>query len=144
VLGTEFDVRASPRDAETDVLVRSGRVALSSTDTRKGAARILTTGERGTIDQSGSVRVQNGIDTDSALAWTQGTLVFRAAPLRDVIPELERWYDLRIRLSDPELSSRRITASFTNESVDLVLQTLGELIPARWSRTGREVTFSPM
>jgi transmembrane sensor len=143
VLGTEFDVRAYPETGATEVVVRSGRVALSPPSEAEAQTRVLTSGDRGTVEPGGEVRVENGLDTSDATAWTQGRLVFRAAPASEVVAELERWYGLRIQLTDPAMGERRITAVFTNEPVDLMLQTMADLLRARWQRADREVVFSP-
>jgi transmembrane sensor len=142
VLGTEFDVRAYAGSTATEVLVRSGRVALSASSDSVAEPRILTGGDRGTVAESGDIRVENGVDTSAGLAWTAGTLIFRAAPVPEVVTELERWYGLRIRLADPAMRERRITATFANEPVDLVLQTMAELLGADWKRADGEVIFS--
>jgi transmembrane sensor len=144
VLGTEFAVRAVAGTEETEVIVRTGRVAIRSSVHPEAAARVLGGGDRGRIQGTGEIQVQSGVDIDAALAWTAGTLAFRGTPLRDVVLQLEQWYGIRIRLANPGLEERRITATFTNEPVEIVLQTVADLLDLRWQRTGQEVVFSPI
>ena len=54
-------------------------------------------------------------DVDALIGWTTGALAFRGTPLRDVVPELEGWFDLQIRIADSGLGDRRITATFHGE-----------------------------
>jgi len=76
--------------------------------------------------------VRRGVDVDRYLAWTKGVLAFDGTPLSEVMPALERWYNVEIRLSDSALAARRLTATFQNEPIDLVLKrialTLGLLV----------------
>jgi transmembrane sensor len=144
VLGTEFDVQAYPGDAATRVVVRSGRVAIRGDAAAESGARVLEPGDRGVVSPDGAVQVESGVDADALLLWTTGTLAFRNTPLREVIPEIERWFDVRIRMADPTLARRRITATFRDDPLDMVLQTLAELTDAQVHRTGREVVFSPL
>jgi transmembrane sensor len=142
VLGTEFEVRA--HDGEpTEVVVRSGRVAVGSPDASLAEATALTGGDRGLIGpERSSLRVESGVDVDQILAWTHGVLAFQAAPATEVLSQLEHWYDLRIRLADPALAERRITATFGSDPLEVTLDIVADLIGARWQRVGEEVVFS--
>lgn len=142
VLGTEFDVRAYP-GVPAQVAVNSGRVEVRALSRDPSEARALTRGERATIDPLGSVDVEAAVDLDALLAWTQGRLVFRGAALREVVPELEGWLDVEIRVTDSILSARRITATFEGESPDVVLSAVAELVGARIERAGRQVVLVP-
>jgi transmembrane sensor len=143
VLGTKFDVRSYPGSDETEVVVRSGRVALRSDSAPEASARVLIRGQRGIAHPNGIVQVESITDPEARLAWTSGSLSFERAPLREVVPELERWFDLKIRITDPVLAERRITATFRNERLDEVLETIAELVDGQVKRVGKQVVFSP-
>jgi transmembrane sensor len=83
------------------------------------------------------------VDADQYLAWTTGRLVFRDAPLRQVVSELARWYDLDVRLTDPSIGGLRLTTSFQNEPLSEVLDAVGAALQVHIERTGRAVTISP-
>jgi transmembrane sensor len=143
VLGTKFDVRSYPGSDETEVVVRSGRVALRPEAAPEATARVLTRGQRGIAHANGIVDVESIADPDAVLAWTSGKLRFERAPLREVVPELERWFDLKVRITDPDLAERRITATFGDERLDEILATIAELVNGHVEREGKEVVFSP-
>jgi transmembrane sensor len=143
VLGTEFGVRAYPGAVTAEVVVRSGRVAVRPSFASTSSARVLIRGDRGVVGTAGEVQVESGVDVDALLAWTAGDLSFRSTPLRDVAPELERWFDVEIEVTDPALGDRRITATFEQEPLDTVLRIVAELVDARVEREGRHVVFSP-
>jgi transmembrane sensor len=142
VLGTEFDVRAYPDAGPIQVVVRSGRVAVRAESSPESEARVLVRGDRGVVQADGEVRVESGSNVDDLLGWTQGTLAFHGTPLGEAVPELNRWFDVRIRIDDPRLNGRRITATFRDESLDLVLTTVAELVEAQVRRTGKDVVFT--
>lgn len=142
VLGTEFSVRAYADEPGVDVLVRSGRVALRGDEAPSTSGTVLTRGQAGHLDSTGQTSVRDGVDVALALAWTDGRLAFDRTPMREVLPRLERWYDLTIQLADSSLGERRITASFQGEPPERVITALALLLDARAERHGQAVTFS--
>ena len=130
-LGTAFVVRAYGDQNATEVVVIEGRVSLSRAETTSPAV-VLGLRDLGRLDASGPATVRRGVDVDRYLAWTKGVLAFDGTPLSEVMPALERWYNVEIRLSDSALAARRLTATFENEPIDLVLKrialTLGLLV----------------
>jgi len=140
VLGTKFGVRAYQGDSSVAVVVAEGRVGLAAAAGRQGSA-VLTRGDYARLDPAGRVRVERGVDVASYLAWTQGRLEFVNAPLRDVLPELARWYDLDLRLADSTLADRPLTASLGTESDAEMLRLLEASLDVRVRRSGRVVTL---
>ena len=130
-LGTAFVVTAYADQRTTEVVVTEGRVSLSRAETTSRAV-VLGLRDLGRLDASGPATVRRGVDVDRYLAWTKGVLAFDGTPLSEVMPALERWYNVEIRLSDSALAARRLTATFQNEPIDLVLKrialTLGLLV----------------
>ena len=157
VLGTKFVVRAYGTDTGVEVAVREGKVALSAAldrtligDTSRGPgavrAAVLTHGQVGRLPSGGEAAVVIGADAERYLAWTDGGLVFRDTPLRDVLGDLSRWYDLDVRFapgSEPELADRRFTGSFVNPKADDVLTFLALSTDVHVKRNGRTITVAP-
>ncbi len=141
VLGTKFDVRAYRDDSTIAVVVAEGTVALALADSVRAA--VLHHGDLARLDRGGAVHVEHGILLDRYLAWTEGRLEFVNAPLRAVLPELDRWYDVDIRLGDPALAAQPLTASLGTESADEMLRLLEASLQVRAERQGRLVTLYP-
>ena len=133
-LGTDFAVRNYTEDAGVQVVVRTGAVAMS------GVGR-LGAGDVGRLGSDGSSSVTRGVAVDSLLAWLDGRLIFRDAPLISVIAELRRWHDADVQLADPALGTLPFTGVLTDasfrSSIDLVAATLG----LRARRKGARVVF---
>src|SRR5439155_18958892 len=99
-------------------------------------ALVLQARDLGTLDPSGVPAVRRGVDVGRYLAWTRGVLAFDGTPLGDVVRTLGRWYNVEIRLADSALAARRLTATFQNESIDLVRQRIALTVGLRVERSG--------
>ena len=141
-LGTAFVVRAYPGDADVRVVVADGKVALRAAEAFSSAARVLERGQLGQLRIDGEMAVRQ-VDPDNYLSWTGGELVFDDTPLSEVIRQLERWYDLDVRLADSALASRPLTASFKDKTITQVLELLGPSLDVRYERDGRTVMLFP-
>jgi len=58
-----------------------------------------------------------------------------------VLPQLARWYDVDIRLGDSSIGARRLTATFRDQPVSVVLDLVGLSLGLRVERTGRTVVL---
>lgn len=158
-IGTTFGVRAYAADSGVRVVVASGAVALRRDAAQPAApaghvgvrhrdgdadstALLLGAGDMGILGRSGPGVVRRAVDLDRWLAWTRNRVVLVDVPLAEAIPELERTYDLEIRLADPSLAQRHLTATFSDQSLREILSTIALLLDARYERTGRTVTFT--
>ena len=132
-LGTAFVVTAYADQHTTEVVVTEGRVSLSRAETTSPAV-VLGLRDLGRLEATGRATVRRGVDVDRYLAWTKGVLAFDGTPLSEVMPALERWYNVEIRLSDSALAARRLTATFQNEPIDLVLKRIALTLGMRVER----------
>jgi transmembrane sensor len=135
-LGTAFVVRAYANQTATEVVVAEGHVALWRADTTTASRPALVLGARdlARLDSAGVATLRRGVDVRRYLAWTRGVLGFDGTPLSDVVLTLERWYNVEIRLADSTLGARRLTATFTNEPIDLVLKRIALTLGLRLER----------
>lgn len=115
VLGTRFGVRS--RSEATRVSVQEGRVLVEV-----AAESVMLGAEEGVEVRAGGHATR--LDADPArvsVAWTEGALAFHKTPLREVVEELERRYDLEVELSGDFAASRdslgtTLTATFPGMS----------------------------
>lgn len=135
VLGTTFSVRRYEGDTALRVVVAQGKVSVAS--------HILTSGDAATVRAGGFTQLSRGIDIASAMSWTTGQLTFRRTPLRDVIPELERWYGIYVSVTDPAILDRALTAAFLVDEPEGTLNSIAALLRVSMVRSGNQVTFGP-
>ena len=139
-IGTAFSIQTDERGG-IRVAVASGSVALGPHGADRGSAEVLRARDRATVNSSGIVGVERSAVSDDDLAWVQGRLVFRDAPVIQVGAELYRWYGVRLRVADSTLSNLHLTASFSGESVDRVLNVIALSLGARIERQGNVATL---
>jgi transmembrane sensor len=128
---TAFAVRAYEGDTVVLVWVTEGKVDVAL---REGRAKQ-------TVNAGEAVRVVSSEITpldenarDVAMSWLRDSLVFVDMPVKAVLPELERWYDLRPQLADPSLGDRRV-------SLRLALQSSGDALKAMADSARLQIGF---
>jgi transmembrane sensor len=132
-LGTRFVVRAYAGTGATEVVVAEGKVAVDTL--------VLERGQRARVPADGKVRFSRDVALDRYFAWTEGRLVFHDTPLGEVAVELERWYDIEVRLAEPRLEGRHLTASFGEVPVTEVFDRIAEPLALEIERDGRAYTI---
>jgi transmembrane sensor len=143
-VGTEFLVSAYPDAPGMRVVVANGMVALyGAPSTARRPLLTLAHGDLAELAVNGVATVTHDVNLAPYLAWTRGDLAFDGTRLGDVVPALERWYDVEIRLSDSLLAERRLTATFRRESLAQVLGLLALSLDVRVQRVGRTVLITP-
>lgn len=142
-LGTRFLVRAYADDPLTDVVVAEGLVAVGRADSAGAGAPlssdslVVARGERVRVGPAGRLALTRGVPLDRYFGWTDGQLVFRRTPLREAITQIERWYDIEIRLAPSGLGERGVTATFGDyEPAAHVLQVIATVLEVEIVETG--------
>jgi ferric-dicitrate binding protein FerR (iron transport regulator) len=153
-VGTAFVVTAYRETHGVQVAVASGQVALYEEPPVQGAARgatpalerpllALAQGDVALLASTGVATLTHHANLDPYVAWTQGNLAFDGTRLGDAVPQLERWYDVAIRLADSSLANRRLTATFRRESLTQVLELLALSLDLRVEHQGSAVLLVP-
>ena len=117
VLGTKFNVWA--RAKETRVIVKEGKVSLAESINNNEV--ILTMGESSKVVESNAPMKPTKVNPEYLLGWLNDRIVFSNTNLEEISKELERKYNVRIDIADPELLSYNLTGTFENEKIDTVL-----------------------
>ena len=140
VLGTKFNFRDYPTDAEAIVSLTEGSVAMCSKK-NPDEGRLLKPGQRATVDkESGRIHVES-YEVANSMKWTNGRLLFDGEPLPDIVKTLERSYNVKITIADCNLRKLRFYGDFIRQEQTLVevldaLESTGKL---RYERNGKNV-----
>lgn len=140
-IGTAFLVRDYDGDARFEVVVSAGRVAVRNRAFAADTDVVMDAGHMLRMDSVGRADV-SAVDAQRYLEWMHGTLAFDETPLRDVVAQLSRWYDVDIVVADTALARRRFTGTFHEEPLDSVLRALAGPMHVRFERRGRIIMFS--
>ncbi len=139
VLGTSFNLRDLPEGSTADVEVLSGKVLFAANEQKvevlpKSRALISASGDLTTRDAS-------NLNADS---WINKELNFKASPLKIVIEDIERHYQIQIKFAKEEMLECRFTTSFKETTLDNIFERLKlalelqvkELAPNEFLMTG--------
>jgi len=131
VTGTRF--AASLREERAEVSVLQGSVAVGERDA--GSARALdgalrlTPGDVATFQPGQAGAHKARADVDAATAWRDRRLVFRDAPLSDIVATAARYADRPLVIADPILARTRVTAVLPLEGADDLVSRMDRLLP---------------
>jgi transmembrane sensor len=139
VLGTSFQVKAYP-DSDLEVYVESGRVELIAFDNASGdtAKIILIAGERGMI-RLGSGKISKPAELiPDELFWANKKLVFQETKLSLVFDLLKKHYDADIEVKDTTVLNCLLSATFTDESINQILEVVAASFDLKLSREAKK------
>jgi len=129
VLGTAFNIKAYPGRENIIVSVSRGKVRVNYEEKEVAT---LTPGQQVKVSNSNNTAVQKSIAVTETAPWQQGNLVYDDETINDIIADLERIYDVTIRLQNSTLGKERVTTSFRRETgVGNALQLLCNLTDTR-------------
>lgn len=131
VLGTQFTVRHYSTDTIATVAVREGKVMVQS--------EVLTQDQMITVGASGAGKIKT--IQPGMFSFNTGVLALNPMPLSDAIVELNRWYDIDIRLGNSALQKERISGRFAAGSVSDLIEHLEWTFNFRVVREGRVLTL---
>jgi len=143
-LGTRFDIRAHRDDPIAEVAVVEGKVDVSTEGPHPATdPAVLVAGQLARVGDRGELEIQRVANIERRIAWTAGRLVFAATPLAEVRRQLERWYDVEIRLSGATLGSLRVDGEFADEPIAQVLDAIARSLDLKVRRSDRSYELSP-
>jgi len=138
VLGTHFNINSYEDEAfiKTTLLEGSVRVILNSSNPH---AQLLKPGEQSLTSASQSeIKVQH-TDTEKAIAWKNGYFKFKNTPIKDIMREIERWYDVEL-VYDGKLAPDEFTGYISNDvKISSVLKMLEESGGIKFTVKGRKI-----
>ncbi|MGE5394848.1 MAG: FecR family protein [Candidatus Saccharibacteria bacterium] len=139
VLGTSFSVATDLNN--TSVIVASGRVALFSS-IQSSDTVFLEKGDMGVFKAiSRSVEKKKNKDLNY-LAWKTHRLVFDKTPIANVIADLERYFQVKVKIKSPEIYKLNYTSQFTNPTLAEVLKEMEIVLNIRSEVSGNNILWS--
>lgn len=144
VLGTAFNVRAYPDEQTTETALIRGSVEvmlLHNPDKKivlKPSEKLVVQNKQDTAEARPqratseaiplvTISKVHSLEKDSTVletSWVDNKLVFENESLETIAQKLERWYDVRITITDEGLKKERYKATFEGESLEDVLNAL--------------------
>jgi ferric-dicitrate binding protein FerR (iron transport regulator) len=138
VLGTSFNIKSYGTDDINEVAVITGKVSVVQTGVNKHSSEImLQPGQKAVLMKStGDLSKKIFTDMSHYTSWKNGKLIFENTPIANVIPSLERYYNIEIHLDSEALKSCRVTATFDPMPLEKAMYLLSYTLNAKYTRTG--------
>ena len=139
VLGTSFNVVSFDDDTQSEVVLVTGKVSLSSENGQivKEYGNIIP-GQRAIYQKEEQKVITEEVDVEKYIAWRDGNLIFRDDSMEDVVKKLSRWFNVEITIKDPEINNYIYKATFRNENLVQVLNLLKLSAPIDYRITDRK------
>jgi transmembrane sensor len=137
-VGTRFQVQREGDDVV--VTLAKGIVEVSRQDGQGGDQETrLRPGEQVRWSGKNAGWTLRPVDTEAALSWTRGRLIFRGTPLANVVAEVNRYSTRKLVLADPSLADLSVHGNFLAGDAGAVVTALKAVLPVRVDETGREI-----
>lgn len=121
VLGTAFNVKKADGPEDVEVYVERGKVRVTMDD----SGEFLTL-ESGEMAHAGNQLIQSaGLSDPNYISWKTKDFKFVDEELTMVLKELEESYHVSIEAEDVVLDDMRITTTYSEQSIDAILETIG-------------------
>ena len=133
VIGTSFNVNAYTDEKYIEVVLEKGSLKFTCGINDEGI--ILRPSERLVYENGKVCRTET--DPSKYSSWTEGKLVFRGDSMSEVARRLERWYNIRVELTDTELENYSFRGTFEDDSLEEVLKFLCMTSPLGFELTPR-------
>jgi transmembrane sensor len=127
VLGTSFNVRAYDDEGLLEVYVKTGKVAVTMKESGKRVE--LNPGEKLVFEKQFDKIVSSKDPTSNALGWKEGTLIFKEKTFREIFSEIERQFDVKIKVKNEQLLNCRYTLTIEKDKLEEDLNSISVSFP---------------
>lgn len=139
VLGTSFNIKANGQDRQYEVSVVTGKVSVSAPDPngRRQSVQLLPR-QQAIIDAASGQLAQKELPASAGkmATWQPVSLTFQDATLEKVATQLEKEFDLKIRLANPQLANCRVKAVFDQQRLPEILDMITLMVEASYEMKG--------
>ncbi len=133
--GTEFNINAFSDEPVYQVTLAQGNVEV---ETARLLRKELSAGQKAILTpQTGEVNIVQA-DTYVETAWKDGKMVFRREKLETIAQKLSRKFGVIIHLEGDALKDYEYTATFTDETLEDILELLRRSAPITYSIVKQE------
>lgn len=141
VLGTSFNVNAYKINSTVEITVKSGMVALTSGQEKQAKQEqlILRAGNSGTYHKQNQEMVLIPQADPNNISWKTRELYFDDSSLQEVVDLLNKVYGAHLVIANEELAACPLTVTFSNQSLEAILNVLKVTLDLKLSRQGDEI-----
>jgi ferric-dicitrate binding protein FerR (iron transport regulator) len=138
--GTTFNILSYPGEDRIETSLINGSVELQRLEPDRKVIQLLKMkpNDLAIYNISNKEIFTQYIEDERYYSWKDGKLVFKKEPLSEVVKKLSRWFNVDIKITDPELLDLTYTATFIHETLPQVLELLARITPINYSISNQE------
>ncbi|BBE18917.1 anti-sigma factor [Aquipluma nitroreducens] len=138
VLGTRFDISAYPEDKVIQTVLEEGRVYLKYLGKgilNREYAIEMQPNQIVELDKASGTASRKMVDVSKYISWKDGLLEFEKVDLERALKQVERFYDIKILLSDDAIRSYKLSGKLDlKDEPEKVLNVIKLTVPINWQR----------
>jgi len=127
-IGTSFYINTNSSEAQGEVILTSGKVAVYYKD-KPDAITILEPGEKAVFSKSGEEITKSKNDEVNYMAFKTKDLAFSNTTLSDVVKTLNKVYHSNIKLKNNDIANYTLSGNYSKLSLDSILKIIQEALP---------------
>jgi ferric-dicitrate binding protein FerR (iron transport regulator) len=135
VYGTKFNVTAYEDENLIGTVLEEGKVKVITPDQGTIA---LAPGEQLLYDKQNHKFTKDKVDVYEKIAWKDGKLIFRNAPLEEIFKRLESHFNVEIEFNNRYNKEYKYRATFRNETLSQILSYLSKSATFNWKTVEAE------
>ena len=168
VLGTAFNVKSYPEDVNVETTLYRGLVNVVRHNAKDDTTIELKPNEKLVLSKQAAIaaeklssRTATPAKTSAAdftitmidstkkeserieTAWVHNRLAFQRESIAELALKMERWYNVRIVITDEKIKDDKVTGSFEKETIEQALAALKEGFSINYKINGDEILISP-
>lgn len=135
-VGTEFNVRQ--RDGMIEVSVKEGKVDICRVGAADAGASVLVSLTAGQamrfsalLRQGDFISEPTPTPVDQVAEWRMRVVTYEDVPVRDIVADLNRYFEQKLKVADPALLNRRVTVRLKVDERGSAVATLASLLDAK-------------
>jgi transmembrane sensor len=133
VLGTAFNIKAYPGQKNITVAVSRGKVKVTRKD---GSEVTLVKDQQLKLNENSQETAGKNIPGETIAGWQHGNINYDDEPLKDIISDMERVYNVSIYINNKTVADQEISTSFKKEiGIEQALQVLCRLTDTELRKT---------
>ncbi|SEI82881.1 FecR family protein [Dyadobacter koreensis] len=141
VLGTSFNVKAPSEQKVFQISVVTGKVEVSAPDKEQKQQLVVLKPKQEAFFETASKRLVFAAITPQTKKeiYEPITVVFDQTPLNEVIEQLEKRFDVKIRLANKGISSCRVSGDFEKQPLPGIMEMLCTTLEANYTMSGKTI-----
>ncbi|MCL3782681.1 DUF4974 domain-containing protein [Prolixibacteraceae bacterium JC049] len=125
--GTAFNVKDYSSDNFVETTLVEGKISVAKNSSPWNSSKnevFLNDNEQIRFDKESrrNSNVLKGVDTGKVIGWTTGKLIIKREILKDLIPVLERRFNVNVHVMDEALYQIKFTGTIENETIEQLLE----------------------